>query len=78
MPLGWTKLRVKEVDVVKAAAGDQVVVETSHLSAHRREGKIVEVHDPDGAPPYLVHWSDTDTESLFFPGPDAHIVHVSS
>jgi hypothetical protein len=77
MPLGWTKLRVKEVDVVKAAAGDQVVVETSHLSAHRREGKIVEVHDPDGAPPYLVHWSDTDTESLFFPGPDAHIVHSS-
>jgi hypothetical protein len=68
---------VKEVDVVKAAAGDQVVVETSHLSAHRREGKIVEVHDPDGAPPYLVHWSDTDTESLFFPGPDAHIVHSS-
>lgn len=53
------------------------MVETSHLSAHRREGKIVEVHDPDGAPPYLVHWSDTDTESLFFPGPDAHIVHSS-
>jgi hypothetical protein len=60
---------------VKAAAGDQVVVETSHLMAHRREGRIVEVDDPDGAPPYLVHWSDTDTESLFFPGPDAHIVH---
>ena len=68
---------VKEVGVVKAAAGDQVVVETSHLMAHRREGKIVEVHDPDGAPPYLVHWTDTDTESLFFPGPDAHIVHSS-
>jgi hypothetical protein len=66
---------VKEVVVVKATAGDQVVVETSHLMAHRREGKIVEVHDPEGAPPYLVHWSDTDTESLFFPGPDAHIVH---
>lgn len=54
------------------------MVETSHLMAHRREGKIVEVHDPDGAPPYLVHWSDTDTESLFFPGPDAHIVHSNS
>ena len=61
--------------MVKAAAGDQVVVESSHLMAHRREGQIVEVHDPDGAPPYLVHWTDTDTESLFFPGPDAHIVH---
>jgi hypothetical protein len=67
---------VKEVGVVKAAAGDQVVVESSHVMAHRREGQIVEVHDPNGAPPYLVHWSDTDSESLFFPGPDAHIVHV--
>jgi hypothetical protein len=68
---------VKEVGVVKAAAGDHVVVESSHLSAHRREGQIVEVHDPNGAPPYLVHWTDTDSESLFFPGPDAHIVHAA-
>jgi Domain of unknown function (DUF1918) len=22
-----------------------------------------------------VHWTDTDSDSLFFPGPDAHIVH---
>ena len=50
-------------------------MESSHLMAHRREGQIVEVHDPSGAPPYLVHWSDTDSDSLFFPGPDAHIVH---
>jgi hypothetical protein len=34
------------------------------------------VHDPNGAPPYRVHWSDNDSETLFFPGPDAHIVHV--
>jgi hypothetical protein len=66
------------VGVVKAVAGDQVVVESSHLMAHRREGQIVEVHDPSGAPPYLVHWTDTDSESLFFPGPDAHIVHHSN
>jgi len=67
-------VRLEQVGPVKAAAGDQVVVESNHLSAHRREGQIVEVHDPGGAPPYLVHWSDTDTESLFFPGPDAHII----
>lgn len=60
---------------MKATRGDQVVVEGTHVMAHRRTGEIVEVHDPDGAPPYLVHWTDTDTESLFFPGPDAHIVH---
>jgi hypothetical protein len=66
------------VDAVKALAGDQVVVEGNHLTAHRREGQIVEVHDPNGEPPYLVHWTDTDTESLFCPGPDAHIVHTDS
>jgi hypothetical protein len=59
---------------MKAAAGDQVIVEGNHLSAPRRHGVVVEVHDPAGAPPYLVHWDDTDTETLFFPGPDAHVV----
>ena len=61
---------------VKAAAGDQVVVESNHVMAHRRQGEIVEVPDPGGAPPYLVHWTDTDTETLFFPGPDAHIIRA--
>jgi hypothetical protein len=60
---------------MKAAAGDTVIVEGTHVMAHRRQGEIVEVHDPNGAPPYLVHWTDTDSESLFFPGPDAHIIH---
>ena len=60
---------------MKAVAGDTVIVEGTHVSSHRRQGEIVEVHDPNGAPPYLVHWTDTDSESLFFPGPDAHIIH---
>jgi hypothetical protein len=60
---------------MKATAGDTVIVEGTHVAAHRRQGEIVEVHDPNGAPPYLVHWTDTDSETLFFPGPDAHIIH---
>jgi hypothetical protein len=60
---------------MKATAGDTVIVEGTHASSHRRQGEIVEVHDPNGAPPYLVHWTDTDSETLFFPGPDAHIIH---
>jgi hypothetical protein len=60
---------------MKATAGDTVIVEGTHVSSHRRQGEIVEVHDPNGAPPYLVHWTDTDSETLFFPGPDAHIIH---
>ncbi|MEV5966773.1 DUF1918 domain-containing protein [Kribbella sp. NPDC051952] len=74
--MGRSDGRRKRVGQVKAAPGDHVVVEGNHVSAHRRQGEIVEVHDPDGAPPYLVHWSDTDSESLFFPGPDAHIVRA--
>jgi hypothetical protein len=61
---------------MKAAAGDTVIVEGTHVSSHRRQGRIVEVNDPNGAPPYLVHWTDTDSESLFFPGPDAHIIRA--
>ena len=59
---------------MKAAAGDQVIVEGNHLMAPRRQGVVIEVHDPAGAPPYLVRWADTDTETLFFPGPDCHVV----
>ena len=31
-----------------------------------------------GGPPYLVRWSDDGRETLFFPGPDAHISHHES
>ena len=30
----------------------------------------------DGAPPYLVRWSDGH-EALTFPGPDAHVVKAA-
>lgn len=46
-----------------------------HLGEPVREGEIVEVHGPEGGPPYLVRWSDTGHESLVFPGPDARIQH---
>ena len=36
------------------------------------------VHGPDGAPPYVVRWSDTGHEALFFPGPDSVIHHDES
>jgi hypothetical protein len=59
---------------MKAAAGDWVVVESTHLSEMRRHGQILEVHGPDGDPPYLVRWDDTGTETVFIPGPGAHIM----
>jgi hypothetical protein len=35
------------------------------------------VHGADGAPPYVVRWSDSGRESLVFPGPDAYVQHFS-
>lgn len=58
---------------MKAVPGDRLVVMGTHLGEHPRDGEVLEVHGPDGGPPYLVRWSDDGHESLVFPGPDAHI-----
>ncbi|MFI7063625.1 DUF1918 domain-containing protein [Kribbella sp. NPDC050124] len=59
---------------MRASAGDWLVVEGTHLNEHQRHGHILEIHGPNGEPPYLVRWADTGTESLFAPGPGAHIL----
>ena len=56
---------------MKAHVGDQLVVRATHLGEAVRDAEILEVRGPDGAPPYLVRWSDNDHEALVFPGPDA-------
>jgi len=38
-----------------------------------REGEIVEVRGQDGAPPYVVRWTDGH-EGLTYPGTDAHVL----
>ena len=58
---------------MQAKIGDHLVVEGKNVGSLRREGDIVEVRGADGAPPYIVKWSDGH-EGLTFPGPDAHIV----
>ncbi|MEV8438704.1 DUF1918 domain-containing protein [Actinosynnema sp. NPDC051121] len=59
---------------MKARVGDWVVVEGVTLGVPTRRGQVVEVHHPDGSPPYLVHWVDNGKTTLVFPGPDAHVV----
>ena len=54
-----------------ARVGDRLVVEGGGLRP-RRQAVILEVHGDDGAPPYVVRWSD-GSEGAVFPGPDAHI-----
>jgi hypothetical protein len=41
-----------------------------------RDGEVLEVHGADGEPPYVVRWSDTGEEGLFFPGSDASVQHL--
>ncbi|MFC9689178.1 DUF1918 domain-containing protein [Kribbella sp. NPDC056951] len=59
---------------MKATQGNWVVVESTHLDTPKRRGLILEVHGPAGEPPFLVRWDDTGTESVFVPGPGAHIL----
>ncbi|ANH94128.1 XRE family transcriptional regulator [Streptomyces sp. SAT1] len=60
-----------------AQPGDRLVVESPATGATRRDGEIVALHHEDGTPPYDVRWSDTGEVTLVFPGPDAHIDHLS-
>lgn len=58
---------------MRANVGDRIVVEGHTVGVQRRDGEVVEVRGEDGAPPYVVRWSDGH-EGLTFPGPDAHVV----
>ncbi|GAA0528333.1 hypothetical protein GCM10011581_31600 [Saccharopolyspora subtropica] len=58
---------------MRAEVGEWLIAEPVHLDGHRRKGQIIEVHGPDGEPPYLVRWIDDDRVTLFFPGPDTHL-----
>jgi Domain of unknown function (DUF1876)/Domain of unknown function (DUF1918) len=60
---------------MKAEVGDRIVVASGTLHRPIRDGEILQT-GADGGGPYLVHWSDSGNESLFFPGPDAHVEHV--
>ncbi|HQR28015.1 MAG TPA: DUF1918 domain-containing protein [Nocardioides sp.] len=63
---------------MKAAVGDRLVVRSQHLDGPVRDAEILAVRGTDGAPPYVVKWSDTGHETLVFPGPDAYVEHQSS
>ncbi len=58
---------------MRARVGDQLHVSGARVDDHERDGEILEVRGEDGAPPYVVRWSDTGHEALVFPGPDATI-----
>lgn len=63
---------------MRASVGDRILISGLHLGEPRRDGEIIEVHGPDGEPPFVVRWSDTGHVTTCFPGPDATIQHLSS
>ncbi len=58
---------------MNATVGDRLLVHGKTVGEKERSGTIIEIHDPGGAPPYLVRFDDGHT-TLVVPGPDAVIV----
>jgi len=59
-----------------AGVGDHLVVRNNHIGELVRDGEILKVEGTDGAPPYVVRWSDDGHRSLVFPGSDATVEHL--
>lgn len=58
---------------MKAQVGDRIVVASPTTGGVARDGEITEVRGANGAPPYVVRWTDSGTSGLYFPGADAHV-----
>ena len=59
---------------MQATVGDHLIVHGRIVGQSDRTGEIIDVRGADGAPPYLVRFSDGH-ESVIFPGPDCVIEH---
>lgn len=60
---------------LRASPGDRLVIHGHHVGEPERDGEILEVLGEDGAPPYLVRWSDDGHVSRFYPSSDAYVEH---
>jgi uncharacterized protein DUF1918 len=56
--------------IMKANVGDDLTVKGRRQGDEDRHGQIIEIHGPDGSPPYLVRWRD-GRQSVFFPSSDS-------
>ena len=71
-----TTLMVTEAGEVamRAEVGDELTVRGTHQGDVERHGEITRVEGADGAPPYLVRWSD-GRETVFFPASGTEVTH---
>lgn len=60
-----------------AAQGDRIIIRGKNVETPDRHGEIIEVRGADGAPPYLVRFSEGH-ESVVFPGSDFVIEHAAA
>ena len=60
---------------LRASVGDRLVIRGHHVGGVQRDGEIIDVLGEDGAPPYLVRWSDDEHVSRAYPGSDAYVEH---
>ncbi|WP_369221163.1 DUF1918 domain-containing protein [Streptomyces sp. R39] len=60
-----------------ARVGDEIVVRGTADGVVARDGEVVGVHHPDGSPPYDVRWADDGRVTLYFPGSDAFVRHLT-
>jgi hypothetical protein len=59
---------------MKAAVGDRIVIAANRSDGPIRDGEVLSV-GADGGGSFRVRWSDSGHETLFSPGPDAHVQH---
>jgi len=55
---------------MRARVGDRIILAAEHIDEPTRDGEILEIRGGEGAPPYLVRWSNGHT-GLIYPGPGA-------
>jgi Domain of unknown function (DUF1876)/Domain of unknown function (DUF1918) len=55
---------------MRARVGDRIILAAEHIDEPTRDGEILEIRGSEGAPPYVVRWSNGHT-GLIYPGPGA-------
>jgi hypothetical protein len=63
---------------MQASPGDRIIVRSHHIGVPDRGAQVVEVHGEGGAPPWLLRWEDDGHQSLFWPGADTTVEHLTT
>jgi hypothetical protein len=66
-------MRVSRTEL-KASPGDRLVVHGHRQGEPERDGEVLEVLGPHGAPPYIVRWEDGRVSTLY-PSSDVFVQH---